>query len=170
MPNDKVGQDAFAVIRDAMKGKGMVGVGRVVISKRERPIILEPFGKGMRGMTLRYPYEVRKEDEYFADIPDVKIPGEMLKLAEHIVETKDGRFRPVRIRGPVRNGRGRAAEAKAGRQACQQDSATPGSTADRQRHRPAEAQPGDRAKGEQENESAVAGARPAEGKKKQKAS
>ena len=46
VPNDKVGQDAFAVIRDAMKGKGMVGVGRVVISKRERPIILEPFGKG----------------------------------------------------------------------------------------------------------------------------
>ena len=39
----------------------------------ERPIILEPFGKGIRGMTLRYPYEVRKEDEYFADIPDVKV-------------------------------------------------------------------------------------------------
>jgi DNA end-binding protein Ku len=88
VPNDNVGQDAFAVIRDAMKGKGTVGVGRVVISKRERPIILEPFGKGIRAMTLRYPYEVRKEDEYFADIPDVKISGEMLKLAEHIVRRK----------------------------------------------------------------------------------
>jgi DNA end-binding protein Ku len=94
VPNDKVGQDAFAVIRDAMKSKGMVGVGRVVIGKRERPIILEPLGKGLRGMTLRYPYEVRKEDEYFADIPDVKVPGEMLKLAEHIVETKAGEFDP----------------------------------------------------------------------------
>ena len=94
VPTDKVGQDAFAVVRDAMKGKEMVGVGRVVISKRERPIILEPLGKGIRAMTLRYPYEVRNEEEYFTDIPDVKIPGEMLKLAEHIVETKAGEFEP----------------------------------------------------------------------------
>jgi DNA end-binding protein Ku len=94
VPNDTVGQDAFAVIREAMKGKGMVGLGRVVISKRERPIILEPLGKGLRGMTLRYPYEVRKEDEYFADSPDVKVSGEMLKLAEHIVETKEADFDP----------------------------------------------------------------------------
>jgi DNA end-binding protein Ku len=95
VPNDKVGQDAFAVIRDAMKAKGMVGVGRVVISKRERPIILEPLGKGLRGMTLRYPYEVRNEADYFADIPDIKVPGEMLKLAEHIVDTKAGAFDPA---------------------------------------------------------------------------
>jgi DNA end-binding protein Ku len=94
VPNDKVGQDAFAVIREAMRDKKMVGVGKVVISKRERPIILEPFGKGLRGMTLRYPYEIRKEDEYFAEIPDVKIPKEMLQLAEHIVETKAGDFDP----------------------------------------------------------------------------
>jgi len=94
VPNDKVGQDAFAVIREAMRDKKMVGVGKVVISKRERPIILEPFGKGLRGMTLRYPYEIRKEDEYFADIPDVKISKEMLELAEHIVETKAGDFNP----------------------------------------------------------------------------
>lgn len=94
VPNDTVGQDAFAVIRDAMKGKAMVGLGRVVLSKRERPIILEPFGKGLRGMTLRYSYEVRDEADYFADIPDVKIPSDMLKLAEHIVETKAGDFDP----------------------------------------------------------------------------
>ena len=78
-----------------MKGKGMVGVGRVVISKRERRIILEPFGKGMRGMTLRYSYEVRNAEDYFSDIPDVKIPGEMLKLAEHIVDTKSDDFDPT---------------------------------------------------------------------------
>jgi DNA end-binding protein Ku len=94
VPNDNVGQDAFAVIRDAMKGKGMVGLGRIVISKRERPIILEPWGKGIRGITLRYAYEVRKEDEYFANIPNVKISGEMLKLAEHILETKAAEFDP----------------------------------------------------------------------------
>ena len=78
-----------------MKGKGVVGLGRVVLSKRERPIILEPFGKGMRGMTLRYPYEVRDEKEYFAEIPDMKMPSDMLKLAEHIVETKSEDFDPT---------------------------------------------------------------------------
>jgi DNA end-binding protein Ku len=95
VPNDKVGQDAFAVIREAMRGKKMVGIGRVVISKRERPIILEPMGKGLRGMTLRYPYEVRDEKEYFTDIPEVKVATDMQKLAEHIVETKEGSFDPA---------------------------------------------------------------------------
>jgi len=93
-PNDTVGQEAFAVIREAMKAKGVVGLGRVVLSKRERPIILEPFGKGIRGMTLRYPYEVRSEKEYFDDIPDMKISGEMLKLAEHIIDSKAADFDP----------------------------------------------------------------------------
>lgn len=95
VPNDKVGQDAFAVIRDAMKTRNVVGVGRVVIAKRERPIVLAPLGKGLRAMTLRYPYEVRDEAEYFAEIPDVKVSGEMLKLAEHIVETKSTEFNPA---------------------------------------------------------------------------
>src|SRR5689334_16040512 len=95
VPNDKVGQDAFAVIREAMRDKKMVGVGKVVISKRERPIVLEPFGKGLRGMTLRYPYEIRDEKEYFSDIPDVKVAADMQKLAEHIVETKEGSFDPA---------------------------------------------------------------------------
>lgn len=95
VPNDNVGQDAFAVIREAMRSKGTVGIGRVVISKRERPIILKPDGKGMRAVTLRYPYEVRENNEYFAEIPDVKVSGEMLKLAEHIVETKTGDFNPA---------------------------------------------------------------------------
>jgi DNA end-binding protein Ku len=96
--NDKVGQDAFAVIRDAMKGKGMVALGRVVMAKRERVIALEPHGKGLLGTTLRYPYEVRKAEEYFEEIPDVKVPGEMLKLAEHILETKSGDFDPSQFK------------------------------------------------------------------------
>src|SRR5712692_10625661 len=98
VPNDKVGQEAFAVIRDAMKGKGMVALGRVVMAKRERVIALEPHGKGLLGTTLRYPYEVRKSEEYFEEIPDLKVPGEMLKLAEHILETKAGDFDPSQFR------------------------------------------------------------------------
>jgi DNA end-binding protein Ku len=78
-----------------MAAKKMVGVGRVVLQKRERPILLEPFGKGIRGMTLRYPYEVRSETEYFEDIPELKLAPDMLKLAEHIVDTKAGHFEPV---------------------------------------------------------------------------
>jgi DNA end-binding protein Ku len=94
IPDDQVGLDAFAVVRDAMASKKMVGVGRVVLQKRERPILLEPFGKGIRGMTLRYPYEVRGETEYFEDIPELKIAPDMLKLAQHIVDTKAGHFQP----------------------------------------------------------------------------
>lgn len=94
VPNDAVGQDAFAVIREAMRGKNLVGLGRVVIAKRERPVALEAAGKGLRAMTLRYPYEIKDEKDYFSDIPDVKIPGEMLKLAEHILDSKAADFDP----------------------------------------------------------------------------
>src|SRR6266849_9130192 len=97
-PNDKVGYEAFAVIRDAMKGKGMVALGRIVVSKRERVIALEPHGKGLIGTTLHYPYEVRKSEEYFEEIQDVKVPDEMLKLAEHILETKSGDFDPSQFK------------------------------------------------------------------------
>ncbi len=93
-PNDNVGQEAFAVIRDAMKGKGVVALGRIVLNKRERVMALEPFGKGLLGTTLHYPYEVRDAADYFDDISDVKISGEMLKLAQHIMETKSGEFEP----------------------------------------------------------------------------
>jgi DNA end-binding protein Ku len=96
-PTDNVGQEAFAVIRDAMKGKGMVALGRVVLNKRERVIALEPHGKGILATTLRYPYEVRKAEEHFEDIPDVKIPGEMLKLAEHILDSKAADFDPSKF-------------------------------------------------------------------------
>jgi len=94
VPNDEVGVEAFAVIRDAMVGKGVAALGRVVMNKRERIIALEPHGKGLIGTSLHYPYEVRKADDYFEDIPDVKIAPDMLKLAQHIVDDKMGEFEP----------------------------------------------------------------------------
>jgi DNA end-binding protein Ku len=94
-PNDAVGQEAFAVIRDAMRGKEMVALGRVVLAKRERVIMLQPWEKGLMGTTLRYAYEVRPAAEYFDEIPDIKVTGEMLKLAEHILETKRADFEPA---------------------------------------------------------------------------
>jgi hypothetical protein len=77
-PGDQVGQEAFAVIRDAMASKGLVGMGRVVLANRERSIMIEPRGNGLLGMTLRYAHEVRSEAEYFSDIPEA--PG---RNAEH---------------------------------------------------------------------------------------
>ena len=94
IPDGKVGQQAFAVIREAIKEKGMVAIGRVVFTSREHVIALEPRGKGMIGITIRYPYEVRDEKNYFDDLPNEKIPKEMLDLAGHIVMTKQGHFKP----------------------------------------------------------------------------
>jgi DNA end-binding protein Ku len=96
-PNDQVGQDAFAVIRDAMRGKGTVALGRVVLAKRERIIMLQPWDKGLMGTTLRYPYEIRDLEEYFDDIPNVKVEPDMLKLAEHILQSKAADFDPAQF-------------------------------------------------------------------------
>jgi DNA end-binding protein Ku len=95
VPEDKVGQEAFAVIRDAMKRKNMVGLGRVVLSRRERIVMLESFEKGLMATTLRYAYEIRDAGPYFEDIPTIKLPGEMVELAGHILETKAGHFDPA---------------------------------------------------------------------------
>jgi DNA end-binding protein Ku len=97
VPDGEVGTQAFAVIREAIKQEGMVAIGKVVFTSREHIIALEPRGKGMMGVTLRYPYEVRKEQDYFDDIPDEKVPKDMLELATHIVETKAGHFNPERF-------------------------------------------------------------------------
>ncbi len=94
VPDGEVGQQAFAVIREAIRNEGMVALGRVVFTSREHVIALEPRGKGLLGVTLRYPYEIRKEDQYFDEIEDEKIPKDMLELASHIVETKSGHFNP----------------------------------------------------------------------------
>jgi DNA end-binding protein Ku len=93
-PNDQVGQEAFAVIREAMRGKGMVALARIVLAKRERVIMLQPWDRGLMAATLRYPYEVRDSKEYFDEIPDLKVPADMVKLAEHILETKAADFDP----------------------------------------------------------------------------
>ncbi|MFL9826447.1 Ku protein [Rhodoplanes sp. SY1] len=94
VPDGEAGRQAFAVIREAIKARGMVALGRVVISSREHVIALEPRGKGLMGTLLRYPYEVRDETEFFDDIPDETIPKEMIELAGHIIDTMTGEFRP----------------------------------------------------------------------------
>jgi DNA end-binding protein Ku len=96
-PNGEVGQQAYTVIREAIKKKGMVALGRVIFTTREHVIAIEPRGKGLLGVTLRYPYEIRNEEDYFDDLPDEKVTKEMLNLAIHIVETKAGHFHPEKF-------------------------------------------------------------------------
>ena len=93
-PDDQVAQEAFAVIREAMAAKKVVGVGRVVLNRRERILMLHPRGKGILATTLNYPYEVRQDAEYFADIADIKVPEEMMSIAEVIIDRKSGHFKP----------------------------------------------------------------------------
>ena len=93
-PSERVAEEAFAIIRDAMRDEKVVGLGRVVMARRERIMMLEPMGKGLVGTALRYGSEVRNEDTYFEDIPDMKLPEEMRDLAHVIIERKAGHFRP----------------------------------------------------------------------------
>ena len=85
------------MIREAIRKEGMVALGKVVFTSREHIIALEARGKGMMGVTLRYPYEVRKEEDYFDDIENERVPKDMLDLATHIVETKKGKFQPEKF-------------------------------------------------------------------------
>ena len=98
IPDGEVGQQAFAVIREAIRNEGMVALGKVVFTSREHIIALEARGKGMLGVTLRYPYEVRDDKDYFDTIEDEKIPKDMIDLAVHIVETKTGHFKPQQFK------------------------------------------------------------------------
>jgi DNA end-binding protein Ku len=102
-PDGKVGQDAFAVIRDTIAKMNMVAIGRVVLSRREHIIALEVRGRGLMGLTLRYPYEVWDEEPYFEDIPDMKLPKDMLDLATHIVQSKSGHFDPAQFEDRYEN-------------------------------------------------------------------
>jgi DNA end-binding protein Ku len=103
VPDGEVGQQAFAVIREAIRKEGMVALGKVVFTSREHIIALEPRNKGMVGVTLRYPYEVRQPEEYFDTIDDEKVPKDMLDLAIHIVDTKRGKFEPKKFEDHYEN-------------------------------------------------------------------
>ena len=117
VPTDKVAYEAFAVIRDAMAKEDLVGVARVVLYRRERILMLQPRGKGLMATALRYNNEVRAEDSYFDEIPSVKVPGDMLDLATHILKSKKAKFDAGQVRGPLRDCAVRADPRQAGRQA-----------------------------------------------------
>jgi len=88
------------VIRVTIRETNKVAIGRAVLTNREHIIALEPLDKGLAGSLLRYPYEVRSEDEYFDEIQNVKVTKDMLDLAKH----RESEVRIVRareVRGPL---------------------------------------------------------------------
>ncbi len=94
VPDGKAAIDAFTVVRDAMKDQDRVALARIVLTNREHVMTIEPFGKGLLGTTLRYPYELRDAEDYFEDIKSPKISKDMIELASHILDTKAAHFDP----------------------------------------------------------------------------
>jgi DNA end-binding protein Ku len=93
-PTDRVGEEAFAVIREAMRAEKVVGLARAVLFRRERVLKLEPRGRGIMATSLHFANEVHAADGYFAEIPDLDLPKEMLELAKHIIHKMSGKFQP----------------------------------------------------------------------------
>ncbi|MBB3545085.1 MULTISPECIES: Ku protein [unclassified Rhizobium] len=92
---DKLGGDAFVALRDAMKNSEVAAIARAVLFRRMRTVLIRPHGKGLIATTLNYDYEVRSSKKAFEEIPRLKIEGEMLDLAKHIIATKKGEFDPA---------------------------------------------------------------------------
>lgn len=93
-PADKVSAEVFDLIRNGLEAKSAAALARTVLFRRLRTLLIRPHGDGLIATTLNYDYEVRSASEAFADIKEFKIEGEMLDLAQHIINTKRGSFDP----------------------------------------------------------------------------
>jgi DNA end-binding protein Ku len=93
-PGTPVAAEAFALIHGVMASRETAALARTVIFRRMRSILIRPHEAGMIATTLNFDYEVRSAESAFEDIPKLKIKGEMLELAEHIIRTEAGRFDP----------------------------------------------------------------------------
>lgn len=94
-PADRTGEEAFALIREGLAAEGVAAIARTVLFRRMRSLLIRAHGRGLVATTLNFDYEVRPAEAAFRDIPDLKIEGEMLDLARHIIRTKTGRFDPA---------------------------------------------------------------------------
>lgn len=93
-PSDRNGLEAFSLIHEGMTVKKVAALAETVLFRRVRTLLIRSQGEGLVATTLNYDYEVRSAEEAFAEIPAIKLKGEMLELAEHIIRTKSGRFDP----------------------------------------------------------------------------
>jgi DNA end-binding protein Ku len=102
-PDDAVGEEAFSVIRDAMKSTGMVGISRLVMYRRERAVMLEPRGNGVVLWTLRYGDEVRDPKEYFGNIGDGKADPKLTPLVRKLIDERTKPWDPKMVDDPVQD-------------------------------------------------------------------
>lgn len=93
-PTGPAAQESFALLREGMRRKNVAAIARAVLFRRVRTLLIRAHDRGMVGSTLSFDYEVRAAKEVFRDISDITIKGEMLDLAKHIIETKQGEFDP----------------------------------------------------------------------------
>jgi Ku protein, prokaryotic len=100
-PDDPVGEEAFSVIRDAMAAENMVGISRLVISRRERAIMLEPRDKGIVLWTLRYGDEVRDETVYFDSIDEAPAEAAMMPLIQQLIKKQTVHWSPKMVEDPI---------------------------------------------------------------------
>ena len=98
-PDGKIGDETFKVLREAMDRSGKAGIGRVVLTNRDHPLMLRPHGKGMVMITLHPADAVRADIAYFADISESKPDEEMVDLALRIIEQRSGHFDPKELAG-----------------------------------------------------------------------
>ena len=94
VPADDLAEEAFIVLREALRRTKKVGLGQLALRGRETVVSLKPCGRGMDLETLRYADEVRKAQSYFRDIPDAKPDEDLLDLAESLIEKKSAPFEP----------------------------------------------------------------------------
>ena len=114
-PDGQVGQEAFAVIREAMRGKGLVALGRVVLAKRERVIMLEPWDRGLTATTLRYPYEIRDAEGVFRHYPEREARARYAQARPADPAEQNDGLRSFAVRGSLRGGCCRDAQEETGR-------------------------------------------------------
>ncbi len=96
-PSGKIGEDAFAVIREALRVSKVGALAHAVLFRRYRALMIRAQGLGLVAHILNFDYEVRSAAEAFDEIPKLKIQKEMLELAKHIIETKKGEFDPSKF-------------------------------------------------------------------------
>lgn len=93
-PSGNIANEGFALISEGMRRKGVAAIGRAVLFRRVRSLLIRAEGPLLVANTLHFDYEVRPAAEIFDEIPETKIEGEMLDLAKHIIKTKSGTFNP----------------------------------------------------------------------------
>ncbi len=113
LPTDDVSEDAFAGLRDALKEADVTAIARTVLFRRMRTVLIRAHGRGLIATTLNFDYEIRSSEEAFKEMPEIKVEGEMLDLAKHIIGTKKGEFDPAKFDDRYENALAELVKAKA---------------------------------------------------------